>query len=108
MADLKQLPAGVLPNGRFTRVVHRYSELAKGAYASDDENLAVRTGMRAEQLLHVDFSESSGAFPRPAFYLAVDERLECLVVCILSRQAPTLSPAVLTGVARHSRHEVNA
>ena len=58
----------------------RYLELAKGAYAVDEDDLRERTGLTESQLLYVDFRECSGAYPRPAFYLAVDDSLRTLFV----------------------------
>ena len=60
----------------------RYSELAKGAYALDEKMLQERTALQSDKIFNYDFQESSGTFPRPAFFLAIDEQLKCLVLSI--------------------------
>lgn len=60
----------------------RYVDLAKGAYATDEVSLRERAGLSESNLYHADFQESNGMFPRPAFYLAVDDTLQALILSI--------------------------
>lgn len=63
-------------------IMKRYVDLAKGAYATDEISLRERAGLSESNLYHADFQECNGIFPRPAFYLAVDDSLQALILSI--------------------------
>ena len=77
-----QYPPDVVDDDELIWAISRYAELAKGAYAKDDASLRERTGLEESYIYHADFQESNGSFPRPAFFLAVDDHLQALVLSI--------------------------
>ena len=77
-----KIPSYIIHHEHMIKTMNEYVILAKGAYATDEKSLRERTGLDESCIYHYDFKESNGTYPRPAFYLAVVEKLNALVLSI--------------------------